>query len=147
MQSLAVAIQNRMAEAFHVDIHPAAVIGRGVLIDHATGVVIGETAVVGDNVSLLHRVTLGGSGTNRDKRHPTIGMYVRRCGGSGLGLGCESGFGCSRFCTGDAGPPLVRATRLGSGLEWSMTFMGFRNTVGTRVRRWRWWLLRATERK
>ena len=66
------AIQNRMAEAFHVDIHPAAKIGRGVLIDHATGVVIGETAVVGDNVSLLHRVTLGGSGTNRDKRHPTI---------------------------------------------------------------------------
>lgn len=72
-QALAVAIQNRMAEAFHVDIHPAAVIGRGVLMDHATGVVIGETAVVGDNVSLLHRVTLGGSGTNRDKRHPTIG--------------------------------------------------------------------------
>ena len=73
LQALAVAIQNRMAEAFHVDIHPAAVIGRGVLMDHATGIVIGETAVVGDNVSLLHRVTLGGSGTNRDKRHPTIG--------------------------------------------------------------------------
>ena len=56
-----------------VDIHPAAQLGRGVMIDHATGVVIGETAVVGDNVSLLHQVTLGGSGTGKGKRHPTIG--------------------------------------------------------------------------
>lgn len=56
-----------------VDIHPAAQLGRGMMIDHATGVVIGETAVVGDNVSLLHQVTLGGSGTGKGKRHPTIG--------------------------------------------------------------------------
>ena len=48
-----------MSEAFHVDIHPAAQLGRGIMIDHATGVVIGETAVVGDNVSMLHQVTLG----------------------------------------------------------------------------------------
>jgi len=54
-------------------------IGRGVLMDHATGVVIGETAVVGDNVSMLHRVTLGGSGTGRDKRHPTIGAGPCLC--------------------------------------------------------------------
>ena len=57
-----------------VDIHPAAQLGRGMMIDHATGVVIGETAVVGDNVSLLHQVTLGGSGTGKGKRHPTIGI-------------------------------------------------------------------------
>jgi serine O-acetyltransferase len=65
-----------MSEVFHVDIHPAAQLGRGVMIDHATGVVIGETAVVGDNVSMLHHVTLGGSGTGRGSRHPTVGNGV-----------------------------------------------------------------------
>jgi hypothetical protein len=59
-----------------VDIHPAATFGRGILLDHATGVVIGETAVVGDNVSMLHHVTLGGSGTGSGVRHPTIGHGV-----------------------------------------------------------------------
>ncbi|KAF8696256.1 hypothetical protein HU200_037159 [Digitaria exilis] len=61
-RALALALQSRVAEVFAVDIHPAAVLGRGVLLDHATGVVIGETAVVGDNVSILHHVTLGGDG-------------------------------------------------------------------------------------
>ncbi|GLI63802.1 hypothetical protein VaNZ11_006887 [Volvox africanus] len=75
-KSLALAIQSRMSEVFHVDVHPAAVLGRGIMIDHATGVVIGETAVVGDNVSMLHHVTLGGSGTGRGVRHPTIGHGV-----------------------------------------------------------------------
>ncbi|KXZ46071.1 hypothetical protein GPECTOR_47g346 [Gonium pectorale] len=75
-QPLALAIQSRMSEAFHVDIHPAAQLGRGIMIDHATGVVIGETAVVGDNVSMLHHVTLGGSGTGRGIRHPVIGHGV-----------------------------------------------------------------------
>ncbi|KAG2433458.1 hypothetical protein HXX76_008515 [Chlamydomonas incerta] len=75
-KALALAIQSRMSEAFHVDIHPAAQLGRGLLIDHATGVVIGETAVVGDNVSMLHHVTLGGSGTGRGVRHPTVGNGV-----------------------------------------------------------------------
>lgn len=75
-QALALAFQSRISEAFHVDIHPAAQLGRGILIDHATGVVIGETAVVGDNVSMLHHVTLGGSGTGRGIRHPTIGHGV-----------------------------------------------------------------------
>lgn len=81
-KSLALAIQSRISEAFQVDIHPAAHIGRGVLLDHATGVVIGETAVVGDNVSMLHHVTLGGSGTGKGIRHPTIGHGVL------LGAGC-----------------------------------------------------------
>eukprot|EP01026_Neomeris_dumetosa_P080681 TRINITY_DN8968_c0_g1_i3.p1 TRINITY_DN8968_c0_g1~~TRINITY_DN8968_c0_g1_i3.p1 ORF type:complete len:393 (+),score=43.31 TRINITY_DN8968_c0_g1_i3:37-1179(+) len=76
-KSLAFALQSRMSDVFHVDIHPAAQIGKGILIDHATGVVIGETAVVGDNVSLLHHVTLGGSGRERNGgRHPTIGHGV-----------------------------------------------------------------------
>jgi serine acetyltransferase len=75
-QTLAVAIQSRMSEVFHVDIHPGARIGRGLLLDHATGVVIGETAIVGDNVSMLHQVTLGGSGTRTGKRHPTIGTWA-----------------------------------------------------------------------
>ncbi|KAA1251698.1 serine O-acetyltransferase [Mycobacterium simiae] len=59
-----------------VDIHPGAVIGSGLFIDHATGVVIGETAEVGDDVTLYHGVTLGGTGTDIGKRHPTIGDRV-----------------------------------------------------------------------
>lgn len=75
-RAMALAIQSRVSEVFHVDIHPAASLGRGLLIDHATGVVIGETATVGDNVSMLHHVTLGGSGTGGGKRHPTVGHGV-----------------------------------------------------------------------
>ena len=56
-----------------IEIHPGAKIGKGVFIDHGMGVVIGETAVVGDNVSLLHGVTLGGTGKDRGNRHPKIG--------------------------------------------------------------------------
>ncbi len=75
-QSLALLLQHRISEAFHVDAHPAAKIGKGVMIDHATGVVIGETAVVGNNVSILHNVTLGGTGTTDGNRHPKIGDGV-----------------------------------------------------------------------
>lgn len=73
---LALHIQSRVSELFAVDIHPAARIGRGIMIDHATGVVIGETAVVGDDVSLLHSVTLGGTGKAGGDRHPKIGDGV-----------------------------------------------------------------------
>ena len=59
-----------------VDIHPGAVIGSGLFIDHATGVVIGETAEIGDDVTLYHGVTLGGSGADTGKRHPTVGDHV-----------------------------------------------------------------------
>ncbi|MDR1644993.1 MAG: serine O-acetyltransferase [Tannerellaceae bacterium] len=69
---LAYYIQSRVAQLFGVDVHPAAQIGKGIFIDHATGIVIGETAVVEDNVSLLHGVTLGGTGKETGKRHPTI---------------------------------------------------------------------------
>ncbi|HEY1842279.1 MAG TPA: serine O-acetyltransferase [Mycobacterium sp.] len=59
-----------------VDIHPGAILGTGLFIDHATGVVIGETAEVGDDVTIYHGVTLGGSGNDTGKRHPTIGDRV-----------------------------------------------------------------------
>ncbi|AWV47604.1 serine acetyltransferase [Mycobacterium leprae Kyoto-2] len=59
-----------------VDIHPGAVLGAGLFIDHATGVVIGETAEVGDDVTIFHGVTLGGTGRETGKRHPTIGDRV-----------------------------------------------------------------------
>ncbi|MEO1996870.1 MAG: serine O-acetyltransferase, partial [Planctomycetaceae bacterium] len=70
--TLAIHLQNRISEVFAVDIHPAAQIGTGILIDHGTSVVIGETAVVEDNVSMLHEVTLGGTGKVVGDRHPKI---------------------------------------------------------------------------
>jgi serine O-acetyltransferase len=75
-QTMALFIQNRMSDLFAVDIHPAAKLGRGIMIDHATGVVIGETAVVGDDVSMLHGVTLGGTGKQDEDRHPKVGRGV-----------------------------------------------------------------------
>jgi serine O-acetyltransferase len=74
--TLAFHLQNKVSDRFGVDIHPAARIGRGVMIDHATSVVIGETAVVGDDCSLLHEVTLGGTGVKGGDRHPKIGRGV-----------------------------------------------------------------------
>jgi len=75
-QTLALYLQSRMSEIFQVDIHPAAKVGVGVFLDHGTGIVIGETAVVGDDVSMLHGVTLGGTGAERGDRHPKIGKGV-----------------------------------------------------------------------
>jgi serine O-acetyltransferase len=75
-EGLAYYLQHRMSQIFAVDIHPAARLGKGILIDHATAVVIGETAVVGDYVSLLHEVTLGGTGKESGDRHPKIGRGV-----------------------------------------------------------------------
>lgn len=71
-QTLALFLQTRIAQVLAVDIHPAARVGKGLLMDHATGVVIGETAVVGDNVSILHEVTLGGTGKQSGDRHPKV---------------------------------------------------------------------------
>lgn len=73
---LALALSSRIADVFAVDIHPAAKIGKGILFDHATGVVVGETAVIGNNVSILHHVTLGGTGKVGGDRHPKIGDGV-----------------------------------------------------------------------
>ena len=75
-ETLAFHLQSRISERFGLDIHPAARIGQGLMIDHATGVVIGETAVIGDDVSILHEVTLGGTGAEGIERHPKIGNGV-----------------------------------------------------------------------
>lgn len=75
-EELALFLQNCVSTKFGVDIHPAARIGHSVLVDHGTGVVIGETAVVGNNVSILQSVTLGGTGKEEGDRHPKIGDGV-----------------------------------------------------------------------
>uniref|UniRef100_A0A6U9RKU6 serine O-acetyltransferase n=1 Tax=Picocystis salinarum TaxID=88271 RepID=A0A6U9RKU6_9CHLO len=69
---MAIALQSRMSEEFGVDIHPGASIGKGVLLDHGQGIVIGETAVVGDRVSIMQGVTLGGTGKDAGDRHPKV---------------------------------------------------------------------------
>ena len=69
-------LQSRSSELFAVDIHPAAKLGSGLMFDHATGIVIGETAVIGNNCSVLHGVTLGGTGKDDEDRHPKIGEDV-----------------------------------------------------------------------
>lgn len=75
-RDMAYFVQMRCSEVFGVDIHPAAKIGTGVMIDHAHSIVIGETAVVGNDVSMLHSVTLGGTGKEDGDRHPKIGNGV-----------------------------------------------------------------------
>ncbi|MDP3961763.1 MAG: serine O-acetyltransferase [Pseudorhodobacter sp.] len=96
---LAYFVQMRVSEVFGVDIHPAAKIGRGVMIDHAHSIVIGETAVVGDNVSMLHSVTLGGTGKEDGDRHPKIGDGVMIGAGAKI-LGNIHVGHCSRIAAG-----------------------------------------------
>lgn len=71
-RELALFIQSRNSEVFGVDIHPACRMGRGIMFDHATGIVIGETTVIEDNVSIMQQVTLGGTGNEQGDRHPKI---------------------------------------------------------------------------
>jgi len=71
-QDFALYLQSRSSEVFQTDIHPAAKFGLGIFLDHATGLVVGETATIGDNVSMLHHVTLGGSGKEHGDRHPKV---------------------------------------------------------------------------
>ena len=71
-RDFALYLQSRASEVFQTDIHPAAQIGRGIFLDHATGLVVGETAVIGDDVSLLQDVTLGGTGKTAGDRHPKV---------------------------------------------------------------------------
>ena len=92
-------IQMRVSEVFGVDIHPAATLGRGIMVDHAHSIVIGETAVVGDNVSMLHSVTLGGTGKADGDRHPKIGDNVLIGAGAKV-LGNISVGSCSRIAAG-----------------------------------------------
>jgi serine O-acetyltransferase len=96
---LAYFIQMRVSEIFGVDIHPGARIGKGIMIDHAHSIVIGETAVVGDNVSMLHSVTLGGTGKEEEDRHPKIGNGVLIGAGAKV-LGNIRIGDCSRIAAG-----------------------------------------------
>ncbi|MDK3019293.1 serine O-acetyltransferase [Pseudodonghicola flavimaris] len=91
--------QMRMSEIFGTDIHPAARLGKGIMIDHAHSIVIGETAVVGDNVSMLHSVTLGGTGKEEEDRHPKIGDGVLIGAGAKV-LGNIRVGHCSRIAAG-----------------------------------------------
>ncbi len=98
-QNLALYLQSLVSEIFDMDIHPAARIGKGILIDHATSIVIGETAVVGDNVSMLHEVTLGGTGKATGDRHPKvqsgvlIGAGAKILGNVSIGKNAKIGAG------------------------------------------------------
>lgn len=98
-RDLAYYIQMRVSEVYGVDIHPGARMGKGIMIDHAHSIVIGETAVVGDNVSMLHSVTLGGTGKEDDDRHPKIGDGVLIGAGAKI-LGAIRVGHCSRIAAG-----------------------------------------------
>ena len=91
--SLALYIQSRCSQEYDVDIHPAATLGSSIMIDHATGVVIGETSVVEDNVSILHGVTLGGNGIASGDRHPKIRRGVLISTGAKILGNVEVGIG------------------------------------------------------
>lgn len=96
---LALYLQSVASEAFSVDIHPAAQIGCGILLDHATSFVVGETAIIEDNVSILHEVTLGGTGKDTGDRHPIVrsgvllGAGAKVLGRVEIGTGAKVGAG------------------------------------------------------
>jgi serine O-acetyltransferase len=98
-RDLAYYLQSRSSSVFQTDIHPAASIGRGAFLDHATGLVVGETAVIGDNVSILHGVTLGGTGKQDGDRHPKIRYGVMIGAGAKILGNIEVG-PCARIAAG-----------------------------------------------
>lgn len=98
-RDFALYLQSRSSSVFQTDINPAARIGKGIFLDHATGLVVGETAVIGDNVSILHGVTLGGTGKEGADRHPKIGNGVLIGAGAKILGNIEVG-SCSRVAAG-----------------------------------------------
>ena len=98
-KDFALYLQSLISRFLQVDIHPAAVIGKGIMFAHATGIVIGETAVVGDNCSMLHGVTLGGTGNEKGDRHPKIGRGVMIGAGAKI-LGNIKVGDCARVAAG-----------------------------------------------
>ncbi len=98
-RDFALYLQSQSSRIFSVDIHPAARFGKGIFFDHGTGIVIGETAVIGDNCSLLHGVTLGGSGKEQGDRHPKIGDNVLLAAGAKV-LGNIRVGNCSKVAAG-----------------------------------------------
>jgi serine O-acetyltransferase len=98
-RDFALYLQSRSSSVFQTDINPAARIGKGIFLDHATGLVVGETARIGDNVSILHGVTLGGTGKEGSDRHPKIGDGVLIGAGAKVLGNIEIG-SCSRVAAG-----------------------------------------------
>jgi serine O-acetyltransferase len=98
-RDLALYLQSRASAVFSVDIHPGARIGRGIMLDHATGIVVGETAVIEDEVSMLHDVTLGGNGKERGDRHPKVRRGVLIGAGAKILGNIEIG-PCARVAAG-----------------------------------------------
>ena len=98
-QDFALYLQSRASEVFQTDVHPAARIGRGIFLDHATGLVVGSTAVIEDNVSMLQDVTLGGTGKERGDRHPKIRRGVLIGAGAKILGNIEVGQ-CARVAAG-----------------------------------------------
>jgi len=98
-KDFALHLQSRCSSLFSIDIHPAAKVGQGIMIDHAHSIVIGETAVVGDGVSMLHSVTLGGTGKDHGNRHPKVGNGVLIGAGASV-LGNITIGSCSRVAAG-----------------------------------------------
>lgn len=98
-RDLALCLQSQSSSVFQTDIHPAAKIGQAIFFDHATGIVIGETATIGDDVSMLHSVTLGGTGKELGDRHPKIGRGVMIGAGAKILGNIEVGH-CVRIASG-----------------------------------------------
>lgn len=98
-RDFALYLQSQASRIFAIDIHPAARLGIGLMIDHGHGIVVGETAVIGDNVSMLHGVTLGGTGKETGDRHPKIGDNVMIGAGAKI-LGNIKVGRCSRIAAG-----------------------------------------------
>ncbi len=98
-KDFALYLQSRSSAAFGTDIHPNARIGRGIFLDHATGLVVGETAAIADDVSILHGVTLGGTGSENGDRHPKIGKGVMIGAGAKILGNIEIGH-CARIAAG-----------------------------------------------
>ena len=92
-------LQSQSSAVFQTDINPAAKIGRGIFLDHATGLVVGETAVIEDDVSILHGVTLGGTGKEHEDRHPKIRRGVMIGAGAKILGNIEVGH-CARIAAG-----------------------------------------------
>ena len=112
-RELALYLQSIVSQVFAVDIHPAARIGSGILVDHATSIVIGETAVIEDHVSLLHEVTLGGTGKEKGDRHPKVrhGVLIG-AGAKILGnveIGCYARVGAGSVVLTDVPPHVTVA--------------------------------------
>lgn len=114
-RSLALFLQHRISVVFSVDIHPAAQLGQGILLDHATGIVIGETAVVEDNVSIMQSVTLGGTGKESGDRHPKVRHGVLIGAGSKVLGNIEIGE-CAQVASGSVVLKPIPAHKMAAGV-------------------------------